>query len=52
MRQPQQTVQTVVIRKAKISIGEVSSYFVRLHVITFDVGVKIISNQADIYTGQ
>lgn len=47
--QPQQTVQTVVVRKPKISIGELLLLCVLAVMITI-VGVKVISNQAAIYT--
>ena len=46
--QQQQSQQTVVIRKAKISIGEVLLLCAIAIVITF-AGVKIVSNQAAIY---
>lgn len=46
--QPQQTVQTVVIRKTKISIGELFLICSLAFVMTF-VGVKMISKQASIY---
>jgi cell division protein FtsL len=46
--QPQQTVQTVVIRKTKISIGELFLLCALAMTIAF-VGVKIVSNQAAIY---
>lgn len=46
--QPQQTVQTVVLRKSKISIGELF-LLCGLAFMTAYVGIKIISNQASIY---
>lgn len=46
--QPQQTVQTVVIRKTKISIGELF-LLCALAVMIALAGIKIISNQAAIY---
>ena len=46
--QQQQPHQTVVIRKAKISIGEVVLLCALAIMVTF-VGVKIVSNQAAIY---
>lgn len=46
--QPQQTVQTVVVRKIKISIGEMLLLCALAFIVTI-VGVKIISNQAAIY---
>ena len=49
--QPQQTVQTVVIRKVKISIGELV-LLCALACILSIVSIKIISNQSNIYTGQ
>ncbi|MDF1998591.1 cell division protein FtsL [Peribacillus frigoritolerans] len=47
-QQQQQTQQTVVIRKAKISIGEVFLLCALAIMVTF-MGVKIVSNQAAIY---
>ncbi|MDQ7861313.1 cell division protein FtsL [Peribacillus frigoritolerans] len=47
-QQRQQTQQTVVIRKAKISIGEVFLLCALAIMVTF-MGVKIVSNQAAIY---
>lgn len=46
--QQQQSQQTVVIRKTKISIGEVFLLCVLAIMIAF-AGVKIVSNQAAIY---
>lgn len=46
--QPQQTVQTVVRRKSKISIGELF-LLCGLAIMISIVGVKVISNQAAIY---
>src|SRR6476620_10047261 len=46
--QPQQTVQTVVIRKTRISIGELFLLCALALMISI-VGVKVISNQAAIY---
>lgn len=46
--QPQQTVQTVVVRKTKISIGELV-LLCALALMISVVGVKIITNQAAIY---
>jgi cell division protein FtsL len=46
--QPQQTVQTVVKRKVKISIGELV-LICALACILSIVSIKIISNQSDIY---
>lgn len=46
--QPQQTVQTVVLRKSKISIGELF-LLCGLAFMTAYVGIQIISNQASIY---
>ncbi|MGE7760761.1 cell division protein FtsL [Peribacillus sp. NPDC097895] len=47
-QQQQQTHQTVVIRKAKISIGEVFLLCALAIMVAF-MGVKIVSNQAAIY---
>ncbi|MED3691689.1 cell division protein FtsL [Peribacillus butanolivorans] len=47
-QQQQQAHQTVVIRKAKISIGEVILLCALAIMVTF-LGVKIVSNQAAIY---
>lgn len=46
--QPQQTVKTVVVRKTKISIGELC-LLCALAVMFSLVCVKVISNQASIY---
>ena len=46
--QPQQTVQTVVVRKTKISIGELV-LLCALALMISVVGVKVITNQAAIY---
>ncbi|PJN87052.1 cell division protein FtsL [Bacillus sp. mrc49] len=46
--QHQQQTQTVVIRKAKISIGEVFLLCALAIMVAF-MGVKIVSNQASIY---
>ncbi|CAH0218151.1 Cell division protein FtsL [Peribacillus sp. Bi96] len=47
-QQQQQTHQTVVIRKAKISIGEVFLLCALAIMVAF-MGVKIVSDQATIY---
>ena len=46
--EPQQTVKTVVVRKIKISIGELILLCALALMISL-VGVKVISNQAAIY---
>lgn len=46
--QPKQTVQTLVVRKTKISIGELILLCALGFMIAI-VGVKVISNQATIY---